>query len=92
MTANPAIRELEMYLRLERVAARKNLERAERAEAERDALRAQLDNMTTERANVPRFVEDTNKPGSDEVVPRRRGHFEFVLSKRLVGPWVEVSD
>jgi hypothetical protein len=86
MTQIDRLREAEMYLRLERVAARKNLERAERAEAERDALRAQLDAMTTEWG--ARFGDRTYNYGPDAIQARAtRGD---VAVRRLVGPWVDV--
>jgi len=51
-------------------------------QAQRDALQAQLDNMTTEeRSTVVRI----NAKGNVDVGPVRH-------EQRLVGPWVEVTD
>jgi hypothetical protein len=61
--------------------------------AERDALRAQLDGMTVERTTVPQFVTDKDTGDNRlDLLPRPRGHFEFPLMKRLVGPWTAGED
>lgn len=60
--------------------------------AERDALRAQLDGMTVEKATVPQFVTDKDTCDNRlDLLPRPRGHFEFPLMKRLVGPWMDAE-
>jgi hypothetical protein len=54
--------------------------RATAAEAERDALQAQLDSMTVEK-RPPRWAPDNDGYG-----------VKIFHEQRLVGPWVEVTD
>jgi len=70
--------------------------------AERDALRAQLDSMTTEwgvdyeghDVRPPLYPADTEDSARDYATAREAASssLRFAVKRRLVGPWVEVTD